>query len=191
MKKIVYILIISLGLVGLLLVIFPQHIEEKPAAKIQNKIIKNNVMKLNSSVFENYGNIPSKYTCDGENINPPLEISEVPVGTKSFVLIMDDPDAVKPAGKVWDHWIVFNIPSSETVIKEGEEPSGVHGSGTGGNSDYYGPCPPDGEHRYFFKVYALDIDLDLSAGATKPEVEAAMADHILAKAELVGLYKRK
>ena len=191
MKKLIYILIITLGLVAVLLILFPQRIEEKPAAKFHNKIIKESFMKLTSPVFENFGPIPAKYTCDGENINPPLEISQVPDEAKSLVLIMDDPDAVKPAGKVWDHWIVYNIPPSVSVINEGEEPAGTHGKGTGGNSDYYGPCPPDGEHRYFFKVYALDIELDLPAGATKQEVLTAMTDHILAEAELVGLYNRK
>ena len=148
-------------------------------------------LTLTSSAFEHNGKIPSKYTCDAENINPPLTISGVPEGAQSLVLIMDDPDAVKPAGKVWDHWIVFNIPPTMTEISEGMEPEGVHGVGTGGNSDYRGPCPPDAEHRYFFKLYTLDTTLNLSEGVTKKQVEQAMEGHILDQTELVGLYERQ
>jgi Raf kinase inhibitor-like YbhB/YbcL family protein len=145
-------------------------------------------MKLTSSVFENNKSIPSKYTCDGENINPPLEISEVPEGSQSLVLIMDDPDA--PAG-TWDHWIVFNIPSDVSNIAEGEEPAGIHGKGTSNNLNYNGPCPPDKEHRYFFKLYALDAELNLPEGSSKREVEEAMQGHILDQARLIGLYDRQ
>jgi len=135
--------------------------------------------------------MPSKYTCDGENISPPLRISGVPEGTKSFVLIMDDPDAIKPAGKIWDHWIVFNIPPDTTEIPESHEPEGVHGIGTGNNLEYSGPCPPDAEHKYIFKLYALDTLLDLTAGVTKIEVENAIKKHIIEQAELAGLYNRQ
>ena len=116
-------------------------------------------MKMSSNSFD--GKIPSKFTCDGENINPSLSISNVSSEAQSLVLIMDDPDAIKPADKVWDHWIVWNIPVTTTFIEEGKEPEGVHGTGNGGNTYYIGPCPPDKEHRYFFKLYALDITLDL------------------------------
>ena len=148
-------------------------------------------MKLTSSAFQNNGSIPSKYTCDGDNINPPLKISGVPAKAKSLVLIMDDPDAVKPAGKVWDHWIVWNIPSDTAEIKEGEEPEGMYGKGTGGNLNYRGPCPPDAEHRYFFKLYAIDITLDLPEGSTKAEVEKEIKEHIIEKTELIGRYSRQ
>lgn len=147
-------------------------------------------MKIKSRAFEEGEKIPSKYTCDGENINPPLEISEVPGNAKSLVLIMDDPDAVKPAGKVWDHWLVWNIPPSTTEILEGREPEGVHGKGTAGNKEYYGPCPPDAEHRYFFKIYALDNMLDIPEGSTKAVLEKAMEGHIIDMAELIGRYQR-
>ncbi len=147
-------------------------------------------MELTSSTFQQNQKIDSKYTCDGENSNPPLTIADVPKEAKSVVLIMDDPDAVKPAGKIWDHWIVFNIPPETKEIPEGKEPEGIHGKGTGGNFKYKGPCPPDTEHRYFFKLYALDVMLNLKEGATKVEVEKAMQGHILAKAELVGRYER-
>jgi hypothetical protein len=154
-----------------------------------NKNLKNN-MKITSPVFENNQKIPPKYTCDGEDINPPLEISEVPENAKSLVLIMDDPDAIKPAGKVWDHWLVWNIPASTRKILEGQEPEGIHGKGTSGNKKYQGPCPPDAEHRYFFKVYALDIMLDIPEGSPKSILEKAMENHVIDKGELIGRYQR-
>lgn len=148
-------------------------------------------MELTSSAFKHNGKIPSKYTCEGENVSPPLKIDDAPLDVKSFVLIMDDPDAVKPAGKIWVHWVVFNIPGETEEIAEGEEPKGVQGEGTSGDLGYQGPCPPDGEHRYFFRLYALDEELPLKEGATKVEIEDAMEGHILEEAELVGKYKKK
>ena len=147
-----------------------------------------NNMKISSSAFQNNSYIPSLYTCDGSDINPPLAFNDVPAETKSLVLIMDDPDA--PMG-VWDHWIVFNIPPVVKEIKEGNESMGVKGMTSFKKINYGGPCPPDREHRYFFKLYALDAILDLSEGSTKKEVEAAMQGHILAEAELIGKYNRK
>ncbi|MBU4480339.1 YbhB/YbcL family Raf kinase inhibitor-like protein [Patescibacteria group bacterium] len=147
-------------------------------------------LQITSSAFQDNQTIPVKYTCDvAENTNPPLKISGITEGAKSLVLIMDDPDA--PAG-IWDHWVKFNIPvsGSEFNIEEGIEPVGISGVGTSGNSGYSGPCPPDREHRYFFKVYSLDEMLDLSEGATKNEIEKAMEGHILQQGELVGLYIR-
>ena len=148
-------------------------------------------MNLTSSAFANSGTIPLKYTCDGADVNPPLTISDVPEGTKSLVLIMDDPDAVVPAGKVWDHWMVWNIPPITREIPEGKEPKGVHGKGTSNNLQYKGPCPPDRVHRYFFKLYALNTGLSLPEGSTKAEVEAAMKGRIIARAELMGRYERE
>lgn len=148
-------------------------------------------MKLTSSAFSEGGKIPAKYTCDGTNLNPPLAFSDVPAKAKGLVLIMDDPDAVKPAGKVWDHWVVFNIPPTTTEISEGKNPSGVLGRNTRGNNTYGGPCPPDREHRYFFKLYALDTELKLPEGSSKAEVENAMEGHILAEVKLMGRYERK
>lgn len=148
-------------------------------------------MELNSPAFKNGGKIPSKYTCEGENISPPLKIEDAPLDVKCFVLIMDDPDAVKPAGKVWVHWVVFNIQPETEEILEGEMPKGIQGEGTAGELEYQGPCPPDGEHKYFFKLYALDEELSLKEGATKAEVEDEMEGHILEEAELIGKYKKK
>ena len=149
-------------------------------------------MKLTSTAFEHQGKIPSKYTCDGANISPPLRLSDVPAQAKSLVLIMDDPDVPKHLRQdgMWDHWVVFNIPVSLTELKEGEEPEGTHGIGTSNNLNYYGPCPPDREHRYFFKLYALDTELKLPEKAKKQQVEKAMEGHVLAKTELMGRYER-
>lgn len=158
----------------------------------ENNIINNeeqlmDTLKLTSKSFENNGNIPSRHTCDGEGISPELSISGLDKNAKSLVLIMDDPDA--PSG-TWDHWVKFNISTSTTQIKEGQEPDGASGAGTSGNRDYFGPCPPDRQHRYFFKLFSLDTKLELPEGATKKQVEEAMEEHILQSAELIGLYER-
>jgi|SRR5579885_789465 Raf kinase inhibitor-like YbhB/YbcL family protein len=149
-------------------------------------------MRLTSSAFEHEGSIPSKYTCDGENINPPLHIDNVPAGTKSLALIMDDPDVPRHlrSDGMYDHWVVFNIPPDTHDIQEGHEPSGTHGANTAGSTKYIGPCPPDREHRYFFKLYALDTKLSLPAKSTKKDVEKAMEGHVLARTELLGRYAR-
>lgn len=143
-------------------------------------------MKLSSPEFEHNGFIPKKFTCQGEDVNPTLVIEDIPDGTKSLALIMDDPDA--PMG-TWVHWVVFNIP----VISRIEENSvpGKQGINDFGRLNYGGPCPPSGTHRYFFKLYALDTELDLGEGITKKELEEAMEGHILQKVELIGLYKKQ
>jgi len=146
-------------------------------------------MKLTSSAFEHNQKIPSQYTCDGENINPPLTISDVPQNAKSLVLIMDDPDA--PSGD-WVHWTAWNIAPQTTEIAENSTPAGaVEGLTSFGKPGYGGPCPPSGEHRYFFKIYALDINLDLTPKNDKRELLQAMEGHILDFAELIGLYSRQ
>lgn len=155
---------------------------------------------LTSPAFENGGNIPAKYTCDGSHgLSPTLAWSGVPEGTKSFVLIVDDPDipqVVKDARsiKAFDHWTLFNIPPETREIPEGGT-AGTPGTNTAGSADYTGPCPPPehepSEHRYFFKLYALNSLLSLSAGATKEEVLSALAPHIIEETELVGRYSRK
>ncbi len=142
-------------------------------------------MRLQSSALADGGVIPKKYSYRGGNINPPLEWSDVPAGTGSFVLIMDDPDA--PAG-LWVHWVVFNIPSAIREIPEAWQIVGARGAGTTGSLEYEGPQPPDKEHRYAFHLFALDGTLPLSNGASKDEVEAGMKGHILAKAALTGRY---
>lgn len=143
-------------------------------------------MEISSPEFENNQLIPSKFTGDGQDINPPLIIKNIPDGTKSLVLIVDDPDA--PMG-TWVHWLVFDIPVTSR-IEENSVP-GKQGITSSGREEYHGPCPPSGTHRYFFKLYALDRLLNLKEGIGRKELEKAMQGHILGKAELVGRYKRR
>lgn len=150
-------------------------------------------MLLTSPAFQHEHSIPVKYTCDGDNIHPPLRFDEVPDTAQSLVLIMEDPDVPKHlrADGMWDHWVVFNMDPSVTEVKEGREiPGAVVGINTSGKNEYQGPCPPDREHRYFFKLYALDTALELEVGATKKEVEEALKGHVIGYVELVGLYQR-
>ena len=145
-------------------------------------------MKITSSAFQEGGNIPSKFTCDGSDTSPPLQITGVPSEAKSLVLIADDPDA--PSG-LFTHWLVWNIPPQTNSISEGSAPKGVHGTNDFGKSGYKGPCPPPGTHRYSFKIFALDRELDLRGGAKRSQVDAAMKGHVIAQGELVGRYARK
>jgi Raf kinase inhibitor-like YbhB/YbcL family protein len=144
-------------------------------------------MKIGSKAFEHNNSIPSKYTCEGEDINPPLHFSDVPDKAKSLVLIVDDPDA--PA-KTWVHWILWNIPPDTSEIKEGSTPKSLEGITDFGRPGWGGPCPPSGSHRYFFKLYALDKELELPPTSKKSDLENEMAGHIIGSAELIGLYKR-
>lgn len=144
-------------------------------------------MKIVSSAFKNGQTIPSQYTCMGKNVSPPLAISDVPPGTKSLALIMDDPDA---PGGTFDHWVAWNIAADTKNLPEGVKLTnqGMNGFQKKG---YGGPCPPPGKpHRYFFKLYALDISVDKTGGIKKSELEEAMKGHILATAELMGLFQK-
>ncbi|MFA6915688.1 MAG: YbhB/YbcL family Raf kinase inhibitor-like protein [Parachlamydiales bacterium] len=144
-------------------------------------------MQLKSEAFHNGDIIPKRYTADAENISPPLSIENAPHDTKSFVLIVDDPDA--PRG-TFDHWIIWNIPSTSTNLHEGFNLQS-QGTNSYGYQVWNGPSPPPGKpHRYFFKLYALDATLNLSKGAKKQAVEEAMEGHIIAKSELIGIYQR-
>lgn len=144
-------------------------------------------MKISSSAFKNNSIIPAKYTCDGENINLPLTFSDVPKDAKSLVLIVDDPDA--PMG-LWIHWVVFDIDPKTTGVSEGSKfPNAKEGITSFGGKGYGGPCPPSGIHRYFFKLYALDTTLSLN-NPDKAELENAMRNHVIEKAEIIGLYSR-
>ena len=150
-------------------------------------------MKLTSTKFKQGEKIPEEYTCDGQNISPPLEISEVPKQAKSLVLIMEDPDVPKSirADCMWDHWIVFNISPNITKIEEGQNPPGKLGITTSNKTAYQGPCPPDKQHRYFFKLFALDAELGLNQGVSKMRVLESMQGHIIEEAVLIGVYERK
>ncbi|MDH7511662.1 MAG: YbhB/YbcL family Raf kinase inhibitor-like protein [Clostridiales bacterium] len=150
-------------------------------------------MKITSTAFEESGMIPRKYTCDGEDVSPPLAWTGVPEGAKTIALISDDPDA--PVG-TWVHWVLFNLPAAEKGLPEAVPPDEElkNGAKQGQNDfrriGYGGPCPPGGTHRYFFKLYALDTVLNLPAGATKAELLKAMEGHILAQGQLMGKYRR-
>jgi hypothetical protein len=151
------------------------------------------MLKLTSPAFDHEDSIPPIYTCDGENINPPLQISGVPEGTKSLALIVEDPDvplSLKPDG-MFDHWIIFNLEPEDQTIAEDVGEIGIPGENTRGELNYTGPCPPDKEHRYFFKLFALNAPVDLLEGATKEELMEAMEGHILESAELMGTYERQ
>jgi Raf kinase inhibitor-like YbhB/YbcL family protein len=148
---------------------------------------------IKSPAFEDGGMIPKKYTCDGEDISPPLKWTSIPEGTKSLALISDDPDA--PAG-VWVHWVIYDIPPDTRELPENIPPQWTldngakQGKNDFGKIGYGGPCPPGGTHRYYFKIYALDAEINLEAGATKAELLRAMEGHILAEAQLMGKYRR-
>jgi len=140
---------------------------------------------VTSSAFKNEGVIPSKYTCDGEDINPPLNVENIPDGTQSLAIIVEDPDA--PKG-IFDHWVVWNVPP-ESIIEENRIP-GISGKNSAGKTGYHGPCPPSGFHRYYFHVFALDSSLKVPGGIDKEQLQAAMKPHILSKGTLMGKYKR-
>ncbi len=154
---------------------------------------KNMEIKITTRAFEPGGKIPGKYTCDGLDVSPPLAWTSVPEGTKTFALICDDPDA--PMG-TWVHWVLFNLPADiqelpENIPPERELESGAkQGMNDFRKIGYGGPCPPGGTHRYYFKIYALDTELDLEVGATKRELLKAMEGHILAEGQLMGRYER-
>lgn len=156
---------------------------------IGKEVRKMGELKISSTAFAHNGNIPAKYTCDGSNGSPPLKVENVPAGAKSLALIVDDPDA--PAG-TWVHWVAWNIPPATGEIGENALPAGAEqGKNDWGRNSYGGPCPPSGTHRYFFKLYALDAPLRLGSATTKKDLERAMEGHIIARAELIGLYKRQ
>ncbi len=144
-------------------------------------------MKLTSPAFENNGTIPDEYGCKGEDINPELNIEEIPDDTKSLALIMDDPDA---PGQTWVHWIVWNIPADTKKIEKDADISYPRGKNDFKKLEYGGPCPPSGSHRYFFKLYALDKTLNLEEGASKRDLLDAMKDHVIEKTELMGNYSK-
>ena len=143
-------------------------------------------LRVSSPIFQNNQFIPPKYTCDGDDVNPSLRIEGIPREAQALVLIVDDPDA--PMG-TWDHWVVWNIPPVER-IEENSVP-GIQGLNDFNKHSYGGPCPPSGTHRYFFKVYALDMKLNLNSNSRKKDVEKAMKGHILAEGKIVGLYRRR
>jgi Raf kinase inhibitor-like YbhB/YbcL family protein len=147
--------------------------------------VNTETITVSSPAFEYEGMIPAKYTCDGENINPPLQIDRLPHETQSMAIIMEDPDA--PKG-IFDHWLLWNIPPTKR-ISENSNP-GISGFNSSGKTGYHGPCPPSGSHRYYFHLYALDTILDLEPGADKESLQKAMKTHIIAKGTIMGRYQR-
>lgn len=198
MKKLINIGIILALVFAVFLLVRKEAVHEPEKAPLvpqktqqpqtQNIIPITKPMHISSSAFKDNEHIPYQYTCDGKNTNPPLAITDVPAGAKSLALIVDDPDA--PGGE-WVHWIVWNIDPSTTEISEHSVPPGaMEGATDFKKSGYGGPCPPDGMHRYFFKLYALDTKLDLQSSAAKAGLEKAMQGHIISHTQLVGLYAR-
>ena len=145
-------------------------------------------LTIGSAAFEDGAPMATKYTCEGDDISPPLQWEGIPEGTRSLALIMDDPDA--PVG-IWVHWLLWNIRPDTRHIDENSVPDGaIQGLNSWERNSYGGPCPPSGTHRYFLKLFALDTDLNLPRTATKADLESAMQGHILAKTELMGTYSR-
>lgn len=144
-------------------------------------------MALTSPAFNNGEPIPERFTCDGEDISPELDWFGIPEGTVSLALIMDDPDA--PVG-TWVHWVLYNLPMDLTGLRESMTGVGVDGNNSWNRTGYGGPCPPSGTHRYYFKLYALDVNLDLEPGADKKALLAAIEGHVIGQAELMGTYSR-
>jgi Raf kinase inhibitor-like YbhB/YbcL family protein len=171
---------------SLMLILFPL-LSQSAEAQIQGE----KKMQLKSSAFENGKRIPKKYSCEGEDISPPLEISGVPENAKSLVLIVEDPDVPERIrrDRLYVHWVLYDIDPATKKIDEGKK-VGTLGKTTGGKLNYQGPCPPDREHRYFFKLFALDTKLNFPGGKTREEILKAMEGHIVAQTELLGLYEK-
>lgn len=151
-------------------------------------------MELKAAAFKPGADIPGRFTCDGSNVSPALSWTTPPEGTQSFALIMEDPDAPR---RTWVHWVLYDLPATERELPEGVAPTGTLPSGARqgrndfGKTGYGGPCPPPGPaHRYYFRLYALDTELQLKAGATRAQVDRSTYGHVLAGAELMGQYRR-
>jgi Raf kinase inhibitor-like YbhB/YbcL family protein len=188
MKKIIAAFLI-LALLAIIFVLFNRNTKKDTGImKFSDLPTPAVTMKISSSAFDNRGSIPPKYTCDGENINPPLSFSEVPQDAKSLALIVDDPDA--PVG-TFTHWIIWNINPHTLQVPEGQVPQDAQvGVNDFGKNSYGGPCPPSGVHRYQFRLYALDTILQLPANSKRSDLERTMDGHILQELVLTGLYQR-
>lgn len=191
MSKLIWTVLIVLILIGGYVLL-----NKDGAAPIQEKTMTQQIpyeLKIESPAFAHMEQIPQRYACDGEKLSPPLSISGVSPEAKSLVLIMEDPDvpkSLRPDG-MWDHWIRFDLPPTLAEISENQDPGGIAGITTSNHTGYVPPCPPDREHRYFFKLFSLDTKLQLPQGAAKLEVLSAMQGHTLQQAEFIGLYEKK
>ncbi len=190
MKK-SYVIGIVIVLLLAITALFFRHYNQRSANSVVPINTQNNIQKsmiISSSAFAEGQTIPKKYTCDGDGVNPPLEFKDVPAEAKSLALIIDDPDA--PVG-TWTHWILWNISPLTTSIAENSVPTeALQGKTSSGQNNYGGPCPPSGQHRYFFKIYALDTMLKIPTRSTADELIQAMSGHIISQAELMGKYGR-
>jgi Raf kinase inhibitor-like YbhB/YbcL family protein len=157
-------------------------------------------LKLTSPAFANAGDIPSVFTCEGKDVSPPLGWSDVPANAKSVALLVEDPDAPDPKApkRTFVHWVLYNVPTTARGVPEDARANGLPEGAIEGRTDwgqpgYRGPCPPIGKHRYFFRLYALDVAMDLQSlkAATKPDLERAMEGHVVGKGELLGFYEKK
>jgi Raf kinase inhibitor-like YbhB/YbcL family protein len=164
------------------------------AQHTRHSIKENSSLQLSSTAFQPGGNIPQKFSCEGNNISPALSWKGAPTAVKTFALVVHDPDAPHAGG--YTHWVIYNIPANITQLAEGTPkddrlPSGaLQGKNDDGKTGYTGPCPPSGTHRYYFYLYALDSELDLQPGATAQDLDKAIEGHILAKTELMGHFKK-
>jgi len=165
------------------------NISASTSVDIKSSELKNIVeIKIQSSAFENSGTIPRKYTCDGQSLIPPIQVSNVPSEAKSLALTIEDPDA--PSG-TWDHFVMWNLPAKDFNTTSGNVPEGVIGKGTSGKMYYIAPCPPRGQmHRYFFKLYVLDTLLDIPVSSNKSQLLKNIEGHVMGKAEMYGTYSR-
>jgi Raf kinase inhibitor-like YbhB/YbcL family protein len=193
MKRIILLLFFALVFIAIILYSFISRQQQPklnlPPVEKTTATIPMRQLSISSPAFGEKGKIPPKYTCDGEDISPPLTFSDIPDDTQSLALIVEDPDA---PGKTWVHWVVFNISPHITEVHEDSIPlDGIETVTDFGQKGYGGPCPPTGTHRYYFKLYALDAALDITEDVTREEIEHAMEGHILEEAELIGLYSRE
>jgi Raf kinase inhibitor-like YbhB/YbcL family protein len=186
MKKLVLIIPVIVIIVGIALSVYS---EINQTLKTVPPMSGNNLQtfSISSSAFEDQGNIPSEFTCDGQNISPPLSIANVPKDAKTLSLIMTDPDTSKGN---FTHWTVWNIPYAKTEFAKGENFDFPQGKTSFGTSGYRGPCPPSGTHRYFIEIYALDTQLDLSKESSVADLQNAMSGHIISESYLMGKYSR-
>ena len=178
----------SISFVGISLLLISCTLMSCSAQRTRDEVVTMGTLNLTSPAFEHMEEIPAKYTCQGDDINPPLKIGGIPGNAASLVLIVDDPDA--PMG-TWNHWVMWNIPLISSIPEDSVPAEAVQGLNSWPKNKYGGPCPPSGTHRYFFKLYALDTKLTLGNGSGKKDVAQAMQGHIISQATLIGLYKKK
>ncbi len=187
MPKLVILLVVILLIVSSLFIFL--GLKSRQTKNNPEKTEREEIMKVTSPVFTQEEQMPEDYTCDGENVNPPLNIVNLPAGTQSLAIIVDDPDA--PGGD-FSHWLVWNInPQTKEIMEDSVPENAVVGTNDFKKMEYDGPCPPSGTHRYVFKVLALGTKLELGEGATREELDEAMDEHVLDSAELIGLYSHK